>query len=81
MNLILILSLTYCNNRVLKTILIIIIILICSRHTLGTLERTLARINEDLMVKTNSLNLDEQCAQVRLELSQHPSADQIINSD
>lgn len=40
------------------------------RYTLGALQRTLDRIKRDLDVKTNSLELDQQCMQVREKLAQ-----------
>ena len=41
-------------------------------ETLGVLERTLERIETDLQIKTNSVQLDEQCMEVRQKLSEHP---------
>ena len=55
-----------------------ICIYIYCRHTLETLERTLQRIKEDLSVKTNSLNIDDECTNLRLQLAEHPNADKIM---
>ncbi|XP_064382197.1 tektin-2-like [Halichondria panicea] len=41
-----------------------------TQYTLGALQRTLDRIKRDLDVKTNSLELDQQCMQVREKLAQ-----------
>ncbi|XP_065891426.1 tektin-B1-like isoform X3 [Dysidea avara] len=52
-----------------------------SDQALGTLERTLQRINSEIAVKTNSLQLDNQCMKVREKLQQHPNADILIRGD
>ena len=44
---------------------------------MGTLNRTLERIKEDLGVKERSLQLDNQCLEVRKKLSEHPSTQQL----
>ncbi len=44
----------------------------------GTLNRTLGRINDDIYTKTNSLNLDQQCLDIREKLSEHPKIQQIL---
>ena len=58
-------------SQILTSLLLLLLLLLFS-ETLGVLERTLERINDDLMVKSNSLDLDGQCTQVREKLSQHP---------
>jgi hypothetical protein len=47
------------------------------RHAEGALKRTLNRIQEDLMVKNNSLALDQQCMATREKLSEHPKGEEL----
>ena len=44
---------------------------------MGTLQRTLERIKEDISVKSHSLQLDEQCVKTREQLAGHPKPDQL----
>ncbi|XP_003384329.1 PREDICTED: tektin-2-like [Amphimedon queenslandica] len=48
-----------------------------SKQTLGTLQRTLERIMKDLSVKSNSLQLDKKCEEIRQILSKHPKPHQL----
>ncbi len=48
------------------------------RHTFETLDRALTRIKDDLLVKLTSLNIDEKCSEVRLQLLEHPGSDKIM---
>jgi tektin-2 len=48
-----------------------------AKQGLGTLQRTLQRINDDIDVKTQSQKLDEQCLSVRQQLADHPKPHQL----
>ena len=41
---------------------------------MGTLNRTLEWMKEDLVVKERSYQLDNQCVEVKKKLSEHPAA-------
>ena len=43
----------------------------------GTLKHALEWIKEDLVVKERSLQVDNQCLEVRKKLSEHPSTQQL----
>ena len=47
------------------------------RRAEGALNRTLNRIQQDLMVKNNSLALDQQCTETRQQLTQHPKGEDL----
>lgn len=46
-----------------------------ARRAEGALNRTLNRIQQDLLVKNNSLALDQQCTETRKMLTQHPKGE------
>lgn len=48
------------------------------RLSLGTQQRTLAQINSELEVKTNSLAIDQKCMEEREKLKAHPSGEELI---
>lgn len=48
-----------------------------AEYALGSLQRTLERIMQDLAVKENSLAIDQQCMRLREKLTQHPKAHEL----
>jgi hypothetical protein len=54
---------------------IIVIFVYFVRHALDGLENNLHRINDDLALKINSLNLDNRCMDVRQKLQVKPQSE------
>lgn len=58
-------------------VLTVVVLCIYCRRALGALQRTLDRIRNDLGVKNNSLQVEQQCMVVRESLAQHPHSSEL----